>query len=108
MHINPGYISLACLMSECCEKALVLLSQLCMLEDSKISGEGFVILWHSELQPLLGVEYALIDWKSSDAIFLPQKPVRPWWYRPYTIGTGPDHSVAAKLGTVATFDLSYG
>ena len=85
MHINPGHISLACLTSECYEKAPVFSSQLWMLEALRTSGERFVILWHLKLWQILGVECARVHWNSRDAIFLPQMPVRPWWYRPYPL-----------------------
>ena len=108
MHINLGHISLACLMSECCEKAPVLLSQLCMLEDSKMSGEGFVIPWRLKLRQMLEVEYASVDWNSSDTIFFFLKSRSCHDGTGHTIGSGPDHLVASKLGAVATFDLNYG
>ena len=47
--VSPVHISWAGLTSEWCEKAPVLTLQLWTIKASKMSGEGFVILWHPEL-----------------------------------------------------------
>ena len=79
VHISPAHWW--------CEKAPILSLQLWTLKASKMSGEGFIILWRLELQRTLGEN--TLAWVGIQAtlFFLPQKLVRPCTGR--TIATGP-------------------
>ena len=82
-HISHAPVSSAGLTSEWCEKAPILSSQLWMLKASKMSWEGFVILWHPELWWKMGENMQVYVGIQATPFFLPQKLVQPRPYQPY-------------------------